>query len=186
MNGILTISNSMRDIRKVEDFKGLKIRTIDSPIQVGAVNLLGAIGTVVSWGETYTALQQHMIDGVITTGSGFLSGKVFEVNKFHTSFNMFYTPITAVVNKAYWDSLPEADRQLIRQAVKKAIDWHISTSVESLNKHMQRCIDLGPMSEIPFEEFDSAGAKVAVMPLYDRYPQYRELFERIKSYALRQ
>lgn len=184
MNGILTISNSQRDLRTLDDFKGLKLRCIDSNIQVEAVNLLGATGTVVNWGETYTALQQHTIDGVITTGSGFLSGKIYEVNKFHTAANMFYTPITAVVNKEYWDSLPAEDQQLIQDAVNRALQWDRENSEAMLDKDMQECIDLGPMSEVPYEEFDSEAARAAMQPLYDKYQDaYGTYFDAIRAMA---
>lgn len=92
MNGILSVMNNKHEIRTVEDFKGLKLRVIDSPMQVGACECLGAQGAVVNWGETYTACQQNTIDGVITTGSGFLSGKIHEVSKYHTAANIFMTP----------------------------------------------------------------------------------------------
>lgn len=182
MNGILTVSNSQRDLRTLDDFKGLKLRCIDSNIQVEAVNLLGATGTVVNWGETYTALQQRTIDGVITTGSGFLSGKIYEVNKFHTAFNMFYTPITAVVNKEYWDSLSTEDQQLIRDAIGRALQWDRENSEAMLDKDMQECIKLGPMSEVSFEEFDVEGARAAMQPLYDKYEDaYGDYFDAIRA-----
>lgn len=180
MNGILSVSNSKRDIRTVDDFKGLKIRVIDSPIQVGTVNLLGGTGTVVNWGETYTALQQNTIDGVITTGSGFLSGKIHEVNKFHTEANIFITPISIVMNQEYWNSLPEADRDLIKGAVDKTLAWHRETAVDGLNADLQTCIDAGPMSNVTYDEFDHDAAKAAMAPLYEEYAdKYQEYFDRI-------
>lgn len=117
MNGILSVMNSKREIRTIDDFKGLKLRVIDSPMQVGAMECLGAQGTVVNWGETYTACQQNTIDGVITTGSGFLSGKIHEVSKHHTTANIFMTPISVVMNLDYWNNLPAEDQQIGRAHV---------------------------------------------------------------------
>jgi len=182
INGVLSISNSKRDIRTLEDFNGLKIRVIDSPIQVGAVKLLGGTGVVVNWGETYTALQQNTIDGVITTGSGFLSGKIHEVNKFHSAIDIFMSPITIVMNKEYWDTLPEADRQLIQDAAARTLAWHRDTAVDALNADLQTCIEEGPMSEVTYDEFDHDGAKAAMAPLYEEYQdKYGDYFERIAA-----
>lgn len=180
MNGILTIMNNAREIRTVDDFKGLKLRVIDSPIEVEAINLLGGTGTVVNWGETYTALQQNTIDGVVTTGSGFLSGKIHEVCDYHTEANMFITPITIVMNKEYWESLPEADRELIQGAVDKALAWHRETAVDGLNTDLQASIEEGNMSNVPYDEFDHEAASAAMAPLYEEYAdRYQEYFDRI-------
>jgi len=183
MNGVLSVMNSKREIRTVEDFAGLKLRVIDSPMQVGAVNLLGGTGTVVNWGETYTACQQNTIDGVITTGSGFYSGKIHEVSDYHTHADMFITPITMVMNKDYWESLPEADRELIQGAVDKALAWHRETAVDGLNADLASAIKEGDIANVTFEEFDYEAARAAMAPLYEEYDEFSDYFDRIAALA---
>lgn len=184
MNGILSVMNNKHEIRTVEDFKGLKLRVIDSPMQVGACECLGAQGAVVNWGETYTACQQNTIDGVITTGSGFLSGKIHEVSKYHTAANIFMTPISIVMNLEYWNSLPAEDQKLIQDAVTKALAWHRDTAVDALNADLATSIEEGNIANVTYDEFDHEAAAAAMTPLYEKYnDKYGAYFDRVRALA---
>ena len=184
MNGILSVMNNKHEIRTVEDFKGLKLRVIDSPMQVGACECLGAQGAVVNWGETYTACQQNTIDGVITTGSGFLSGKIHEVSKYHTAANIFMTPISIVMNLEYWNSLPAEDQKLIQDAVTKALAWHRDTAVDALNTDLAASIKEGNIANVNYDEFDHEAAAAAMAPLYEKYnDKYGAYFDRVRALA---
>lgn len=184
MNGILSVMNNKHEIRTVEDFKGLKLRVIDSPMQVGACECLGAQGAVVNWGETYTACQQNTIDGVITTGSGFLSGKIHEVSKYHTAANIFMTPISIVMNLEYWNSLPAEDQKLIQDAVTKALAWHRDTAVDALNTDLATSIEEGNIANVTYDEFDHEAAAAAMAPLYEKYnDKYGAYFDRVRALA---
>ena len=184
MNGILSVMNNKHEIRTVEDFKGLKLRVIDSPMQVGACECLGAQGAVVNWGETYTACQQNTIDGVITTGSGFLSGKIHEVSKYHTAANIFMTPISIVMNLEYWNSLPAEDQKLIQDAVTKALAWHRDTAVDGLNADLATSIEEGNIANVTYDEFDHEAAAAAMAPLYEKYnDKYGAYFDRVRALA---
>ena len=184
MNGILSVMNNKHEIRTVEDFKGLKLRVIDSPMQVGACECLGAQGAVVNWGETYTACQQNTIDGVITTGSGFLSGKIHEVSKYHTAANIFMTPLSIVMNLEYWNSLPAEDQKLIQDAVTKALAWHRDTAVDGLNADLATSIEEGNIANVTYDEFDHEAAAAAMAPLYEKYnDKYGAYFDRVRALA---
>lgn len=184
MNGILSVMNNKHEIRTVEDFKGLKLRVIDSPMQVGACECLGAQGAVVNWGETYTACQQNTIDGVITTGSGFLSGKIHEVSKYHTAANIFMTPISIVMNLECWNSLPAEDQKLIQDAVTKALAWHRDTAVDALNTDLAASIKEGNIANVTYDEFDHEAAAAAMAPLYEKYnDKYGAYFDRVRALA---
>lgn len=183
LNGCICLTNSIRPVRNIEDFAGIKIRVIDSPIEVGAINLLGGNGTVVNWGETYTALQQNTIDGCATTGSGYLSANIQEVQKYFTETNMFYTPITVVMNLEYWNTLPAEDQALIQEAVSKAIQWDAENGLTMLNNDAQAAIEKGGLEFVSYDEFDHEAAKAAVAPLYDEYAKFQSYFDRIAELA---
>ena len=53
---------STRPVETIEDFKGLKIRTMENDLHIAAFNALGAIATPMASGEVFTALQQGTID----------------------------------------------------------------------------------------------------------------------------
>ena len=53
---------SKKPIEKIEDFKGVKIRTMQNEYHMGAFESFGAIPTAMAAGEQFTALQQGTID----------------------------------------------------------------------------------------------------------------------------
>ena len=61
--GWRNIANTKREVRTPEDLKGLKLRTINSPIQIELTRALGASPTPISWPELYIALATGTVDG---------------------------------------------------------------------------------------------------------------------------
>ncbi len=56
-------ATSKKKVEKVADLKGLKIRTIESDLQMQLVRELGAVPTPISMSELYTALSTGVVDG---------------------------------------------------------------------------------------------------------------------------
>ena len=57
------ISNSKRPITKMADMQGLKFRVPQSAVLIAAYKAFGGSPTPISWAETFTALQQGVVDG---------------------------------------------------------------------------------------------------------------------------
>jgi TRAP-type C4-dicarboxylate transport system substrate-binding protein len=68
-----------RDITEPGQLAGLKIRTIQSPIYVKAVELMGASPTPMAFGEVYTSLQTGVIDGYEHDASTTLQQRFYEI-----------------------------------------------------------------------------------------------------------
>ena len=61
--GFRQVVTRSRDVTEASQLQGLKIRTIQSPIYVKAVELMGGSPTPMAFGEVYTSLQTGVIDG---------------------------------------------------------------------------------------------------------------------------
>jgi tripartite ATP-independent transporter DctP family solute receptor len=61
--GWRNIANTKKEVRTPKDLKGLKLRTINSPIQIELTRALGAAPTPVPWPELYIALATGTVDG---------------------------------------------------------------------------------------------------------------------------
>ena len=61
--GWRNIANTRRIVRTPEDLRGLKLRTINSPIQIQLTKALGAAPTPVPWPELYTSLATGVVYG---------------------------------------------------------------------------------------------------------------------------
>ncbi|MBN2124201.1 MAG: TRAP transporter substrate-binding protein [Deltaproteobacteria bacterium] len=114
---------SKRPIRKVEDFKGLKIRS-SGTAQATIWRSLGAIPTELSAKEMYTALQRGTIEAVNTGTSRIRRGKLYEVAPYltidpttpHVSF--FFA-----INNNAWNGLSPEDQKVIEEAARAIERW---------------------------------------------------------------
>jgi tripartite ATP-independent transporter DctP family solute receptor len=77
--GFRQVITRSRDVREPSQLAGLKIRTIQSPIYVKAVELMGASPTPMAFGEVYTSLQTGVIDGYEHDASTTLQQRFYEV-----------------------------------------------------------------------------------------------------------
>ncbi|MBZ0148425.1 MAG: TRAP transporter substrate-binding protein, partial [Pseudorhodoplanes sp.] len=81
--GYRNVVTAKKEIKTVDDLKGLKIRTIPTPIFVAAVNAMGASATPMNFGEVYTSMQTGVLDGFEHTASTTASFKFYEVAKYY-------------------------------------------------------------------------------------------------------
>ena len=80
--GFRQVITRSRDVSEPGQLTGLKIRTIQSPIYVKAVELMGASPTPMAFGEVYTSLQTGVIDGYEHDASTTVQQRFYEVAHF--------------------------------------------------------------------------------------------------------
>ncbi len=78
-NGFRHLTNNKVAVTKVEDAKGLKIRTMENKVHLSAWKNAGLNPTPMAWGEVYTALQQRVIDGQENPMAVYYSSKFWDV-----------------------------------------------------------------------------------------------------------
>ena len=77
---------SNRPVETIDDFSGLKIRTMENSMHMALFNNLGAMATPMASGDVFTGLQQKTIDAAENSISDVLANKFYEVTK-----NITYT-----------------------------------------------------------------------------------------------
>jgi TRAP-type C4-dicarboxylate transport system substrate-binding protein len=112
-----------KPIRKVEDLKGLRLRT-SSEILAVTVKAMGAAPTMLSAAELYLALQRGMLDGAVSAPNSILDRKLQEVTKHITQFpGLTYLAQWVLMNKAKFDSLPADVQKAILEAGQEVQKW---------------------------------------------------------------
>ena len=81
------IQTRTKKLKTPDDIKGLKIRTISTPVEFSIYKAWGANPTPVDWGQTYTALQQGVVEGMQRKIGPVWSGKFDEVVKHNIRLN---------------------------------------------------------------------------------------------------
>ena len=137
------LTTTKTPVRVPADIAGLKIRVMDSPTYVKMFSNLGAIPTVTSMGELFTALQQGAVDGQENPITTIARRKFDEVQKFLVMTHHSYSPLIFGANKQFYDRLPADVKKAIDEAAvearafeREAAEAEDSMWMESLAKNM--------------------------------------------------
>ena len=122
-NGFRNVTNDRREIKTVKDLAGLKIRTMDSEINIAAFKAMGANPTPMDWGDVYTALQQGTIDGEENPPMAIVDGKLYEVNKYMSMTRHFYAPAELLMRKDLFDGLTADQQAAVQKAAAEACTY---------------------------------------------------------------
>lgn len=96
-----------KPIENVDDFKGVKIRTMQNKYHMAAFQSFGAMPTAMAYNEVFTALQQGTIDACENAVSNCLSNGYYEVTKHVTFTHHAFTYIPVLMSDKAWNKIPE-------------------------------------------------------------------------------
>ncbi len=120
-NGVRHMTNSKRAVNSPEDLKGLKMRTMENPIHVAAYKSLGIVTTPMAFSEVFTALQQGTVDGQENPLAVITAANFDQVQKHLTLTGHVYSPSVILMNKAVFDKLSAADKQIFIDSAKEGV-----------------------------------------------------------------
>lgn len=119
-NGIRHMTNSKRPIVKVDDMKGLKMRTPPDAVLVDIMQALGADAQQIKFAELYVALQQGVVDGQENPLVNFHASKLYEVQKHLALTSHMFQMTPLLMSKRSWDRLTSDDRKALTEAAAEA------------------------------------------------------------------
>jgi tripartite ATP-independent transporter DctP family solute receptor len=167
-NGFRHVTNNRRPITKVEDIKGLKIRTIQNPVFIDIFNTLGANATPMPFTEVFTALESKAIDGQETPYSNIHGNKFYEVTKYISNTGHIYGGAVILAGKKFWDQLSPAEQKLMQETCNTARDFERSFQrTEDPKLLAQIRAKGGVYTEIAPAE--RARMRDMLKPVYDKY-----------------
>lgn len=114
--------NAKKPINSVDEFKGVRIRVMASPIYQEMFRALGADAVPMGWGEVFTALQQGTVDGQENPYINILDANIFEVNKFIVVTEHTFSPAAMMISPKAWGSLKPEQQAIISAAAKVATE----------------------------------------------------------------
>ncbi len=181
-SGARSIYNVRRPIVVPADLAGLKIRVPPSDVFIEFGRALGANPTPLAYGEVYSALQTHLIDGAENNIRSFHSSRQFEVARHWSETRHSYSPEALLIGKERLASLASADRELLREAARESVPF------------MRRLWDAAEATSraavladgVKINEVDSAAFRRLTAPVLERHlqaPELRELYRSIRDVA---
>ena len=100
------IITSMKQVKTLEDMKGLKIRIPGGP-PTEMIKALGAVPAPVPMPDMYQALDKGVVDGMGAPWEAIQGFRLYEVAKYYTMVSTVTPYFSLCANKQKWTSLPK-------------------------------------------------------------------------------
>ena len=166
--GFRNLTNERRPVTKLEDIKGLKIRTLQSPIPIEMFNSLGANAVPLPYTELYTALETGTVDGQENPAANIINAKFYEVQKYMTLTRHQYNPQIVLISKKFWDKLNDEEKAVLQSAATEARDFQRKVSREADAKAVAEIKEKG-MQVDELRAAETQKLRDAVKPLIDKF-----------------
>ena len=154
---------SAKDITKISDIKGMKLRINPTPAYRDFYQLLGAAPTPVATPQVFDAMSNGQVDGLEADLEFSWNQRFDKVSKSILQMNAIFMPVVALVSGRVWQATSAADKELITRAVKAALN----TQIDELADNEPKLIEQFKATKIPFRYANSADAQ-AVIADYDK------------------
>jgi len=102
--------HTKKKMTSLADVKGMKLRSA-GPVQAGTVKHLGGVPIGMPITQATEALSRGVVDGVISGLSGLTIFRMQTIAKYHYAAPLSIAPLSALMNKKKWDSLPKKVQQ---------------------------------------------------------------------------
>jgi TRAP-type C4-dicarboxylate transport system substrate-binding protein len=154
-------------IRTPEDLSGIKLRTPGSKLFIETINAMGATATPLPWGETFSAVQQGVVDGL--EGSDFtnLQTKVYETGKKKVArTNHFLGTAGVYISTEVWAKIPHEYQVIIQEEFTNEAK-HMIARLKA--KHAAVVAELEQQG-VEFNDIDRAAFEKRTVGLYETLP----------------
>ncbi|MBN8193828.1 DctP family TRAP transporter solute-binding subunit [Bacillus sp. NTK074B] len=179
-NGWRHMTNNKKPIKTSADAANMKLRVQESPPYISFIKALGSTPVPIPFGELYTALEQHVVDGQENPLAQIYLNKFNEVQKYLSLTAHNYDAAVFIMSKTTFDTLPEDLQKVVTDSAKEAITYERQSALEDEKKLLE---DL-KKTDIQIEENpDRESFRKAVEPVYEEFEDSlgKDLFDRIES-----
>lgn len=172
-----------KPIQRPADLKGLKIRVQQSPTNIEMMRLLGGSATPMGFGEVYTALQSHIIDGAENNEMALTDNGHGDVCKYYSYDMHQMVPDILIGNYAFMEELTDEERavfeegyELLNQVQRE--EWVKAVENAKNKAQNEQGVQFIYPDQIPFVEacaplHESVLANNgAIWPIYERIQEY--------------
>ncbi len=161
-NGFRELTNSVREVKSVDDMKNLKIRVAGSNLLMECYKRWGADATNLNWSETYTALQQNTVEGQENPLPAIDAASVQEVQPYCSMWDAIYDCLFFCINQEIYDGLTPEQQAVVDEAGQKAVEYERYINRSGDEEIMNRWKDKNGVIFTAKEDMDIESFKEAV------------------------
>ncbi|MES0809407.1 DctP family TRAP transporter solute-binding subunit [Roseibium sp. SCPC15] len=167
--GFFAVTNSQKPIANLEDFSGIRIRTMTLPSHQKIIQALGAEAYPLSWGEVYSGLQTGVIDGQMNPVPIISFANFSEVQKYLTLTNHLFSPYTFMINRAFYEGLSDDERATLHAAAENCVTASrgLSRIIESSERGLAGLMDAMEVTALDDAQREAMAA--ATQPAFESH-----------------
>lgn len=177
VNGFRNLTNSKQPILEPDDAKGLKLRVMESDLQIAIFEELGTLPTPMASSELYTGLQQGTVDAQESSLSQIYSDKYYEVQDYLSLDRHTYSVEPLLINKDLYEGLPEEYQNILMDTATELQKFQVDTVREEEDQILDKLKEEG----MTVDEVDVELFKEATQPVYEKLKDNydEELYEKV-------
>lgn len=138
-SGFRVLTNSKKPVTTLDDLKGLVIRVPKNEIMIASYQAWGINPTPMSWSETFTGLQQRVVDGQDNPYITVSAMKFYEVQKYVTNLRYIFSLEPLVISESVFkDQKPEVQKAILdagQEATEHSFKYLLETE-EKIKKDL--------------------------------------------------
>ena len=161
-NGFRELTNSVREVKSVDDMKNLKIRVAGSNLLMECYKRWGADATNLNWSETYTALQQNTVEGQENPLPAIDAASVQEVQPYCSMWDAIYDCLFFCINQDIYDGLTPEQQEVVDKAGRMAVEYERYINRSGDEEIMERWAGKNGVTITKKEDMDIDSFKEAV------------------------
>ena len=170
---------TVKEVKGLDDLKGMKLRVSNDPVMNGMVEGLGANPTVVAFGELYSALQTGVVDGAEQPIANYKSNAFPEVANNLILDGHTLGAVQAVITDNAWGKLTANQQAAVMAAAADTQKFNADLSETAENKVLEElrssgCNVVDVDDKTPWQE---ACAKVIKDNTSDQAELYQKLLD---------
>ncbi len=161
-------------IRTPQDFRGVKIRTMASPLIVSSYQAYGANPTPMSYTEVYSGLQLKQIDAQVNPVFAIQEMNFYEVQDYLILARQDGFFASLATNPEFYQELDDETRNMLNEIVEELNDFIIDTQEKVNEERLEIIRSTSNIEIVELTDDEREAFREAAMPV-------RQVFERSVS-----
>ena len=163
------------------DLKGIKVRTSNSKMQMAMLKAWGMNPTPVPGSETYTGLQQGVVEGFDSVPPYAADSRWYEPCSTGNLTNACYTPQILFTSTRWWNKLSPEDKAVFEEGIKLLVAEQEKNAEADTPRALDQLSSNGITLRTPTAE-EYAWLKAQVADVYKEFPAVDpELLKEIRA-----
>lgn len=157
------------EVTSPTDLDGRKARVMESPLLIAQFEELGATAIPIAFSETYSALQQGVVECQENPIVSILKMKFYEVQDYMMLSNHGYLGTAMIFSKVWFDGLDEETQTILLEAAREAGAYQREKSAELQEGYLKEISDAGTTTIVELTPEQIARFSEAMKPVHAQF-----------------